>query len=234
MNPGPLQENSGKNTETPVKSQGKVEHKQRVKQDLTLITGSCIVRGIETRFLDENVRVKHFKNAKIDDLKFEQGKMDLSRYRNIVIHVGGHDIDAKCSLNIFREKYQSLLNQLTNQNCKVYVSGLLPRGRINVKPFNDILLNISNAQDLTFIDNHDSFILATGDLPFDFFYADKTNLKFAGTRALVRSINSYCSVLPKRKTSPSTYPVGNKAGYTRRNFANQNYRGSRHRPIWVY
>ena len=110
LNPGPLQENSGKNTETPVKSQSKVEHKQRVKQDLTLITGSCILRGIETRFLDENVRVKHFKNAKIDDNKFELGKMDLSRYRNIVIHVGGHDIDAKCSLNIFKEKYQSLLN----------------------------------------------------------------------------------------------------------------------------
>ena len=36
-----------------------------------------------------NVRVKSFKGAKIDDPKHELAKKDLSRYENIVLHVGG-------------------------------------------------------------------------------------------------------------------------------------------------
>ena len=60
---------------------------QNQKRDLTFLTGSCILQYIETRHMKGNVRVKSFKGAKIDDLKHELAKMDLSR--NIVLHVGG-------------------------------------------------------------------------------------------------------------------------------------------------
>ena len=85
---------------------------QNQKRDLTFLIGSCILQYIETRHMKGNVRVKSFKGAKINDLKHELAKKDLSRYENIVLHVGGHDIDANISQTAFREKYSSLLNLL--------------------------------------------------------------------------------------------------------------------------
>ena len=46
--------------------------------DLTLITGSFILRGIETKFLAESVRVKSFKAVKIETLKEALTNMDLT------------------------------------------------------------------------------------------------------------------------------------------------------------
>ena len=122
--------------------------------------------------------------------------MDLSRYQNIVLHVGGHDVDAKINRASFRDKYSSLLNYVSQQNCNIFVSGLLPRGGKNVKPFNEVLVDLCKSTKAKFIDNHDSFVMASGELPFDFFYPDKMSLKFSGTRKLVQIINRYCSLLP--------------------------------------
>lgn len=210
-----------------------LEPKQLAKRDLTFITGSSTLKSIETKYLAENVRVKHLKNAKIDSFKEALARMDLSRYKNLVIHIGEHDIDDKISQSVFREKYKSLLSNLTEQGCKLYVSGFLPRGKTNVKPFNDILKHLCQTHGIQFIENHDSFILASGDLPYDFFYADKINLKFAGTRALVHSINSQCMILPKRNNGSSHNPFENRFGPKRGAFSNQNYRGNRNMPIWI-
>ena len=167
------------------------------KRDLTFITGSCILKSIDTKFLAPNVKVKSFQKIKIEAFHQTMTKMDLSRYENIIIHVGGYDIDENISLNSFREKYNALLTFLKNSGCKVYVSGLLPRGGTDMKQFNDILKDISNQNEAQFINNHNSFIMASGELPFDFFHADQVNLKFSGTRKLVHNIHDSCPILPQ-------------------------------------
>ena len=177
------------------------------KADLTLITGSCILKGIETKHLADKVRVKSFKSAKIDDLKDSLSKMDLSRYQDIVIHIGGHDIDGniKAAAAAFRQKYQALLDSLISQNLKVHVPGLLPRGPKNVKPFNDILVNLSQNLNNDFIANHNSFVFASGDCPFDFFHPDKINLKFAGIRTLVKTFIVLARFYQNGKTTSLTF-----------------------------
>ena len=102
--------------------------------DLTLITGSYILRGIETKFLAKSVRVKSFKAVKIETLNEALTNMDLTNYKNIVLHVGGNDVDGKISTYSLREKYASLIEYLKDKGIKVYVSGLLPRGQSDVKP----------------------------------------------------------------------------------------------------
>ena len=180
---------------------------QNQKRDLTFLTGSCILQYIETRHMKGNVRIKSFKGAKIDDLKHELAKMDLSRYENIVLHVGGHDIDANISQTAFREKYSSLLNSLNFENCKLFVSGILPRRGINVKPFNTILSDLCRLMKTEYVDNHDSFVMASGEIPFDFFFPDKVNLKFSGTRKLVQNINKLCKILPIQHSTRSREPI---------------------------
>ena len=78
--------------------------KPKTTKHLTLITGSCILKNVETRFLDQNIRVKHFKDAKIDTLKDASTKMDLSVYKNIVLDVGGYDVDQKMNVNTYGAK----------------------------------------------------------------------------------------------------------------------------------
>ena len=166
------------------------------KRDLIFITGSEILQNIETRFLNTNVRVKSFRGATIDNLKSELAEMDLSRYQNIILHVGGHDIDANISQTLFRQKFQALLKSLDLVNCKVTVSGLLPRRGLSIRPFNDSLRDLCKSLNVEFISNHDSFVMASGELPFDFFQTDRINLKFSGTRKLVQNMNRSCAILP--------------------------------------
>ena len=61
------------------------------------------------------------RNSHSDDLKTEMTKMDLSRYQNCVLHVGGHDIDAKISRTSFEGKYLALIRYIQGENCKVFV-----------------------------------------------------------------------------------------------------------------
>ena len=78
------------------------------------------------------------------------------------------------------------------------VSGLLPGGGFNIKAYNDIVRNLIATYKTKFVNNHDSFILASGELPFEYFQPDRESFKFAGIRVLVRNINKCCSVLPTR------------------------------------
>ena len=141
-------------------------------------------KGIETRFLDESIRVKSYRDANIKHVHDNISQMDLSRYKKIILHVGVHDVDANIDQNAFREEYKSLLSSVSTSGCKVYVSGLLPRGGTNMKPFNAILKNLCELSNAIFIDNHNSFIMASGQLPVDFFHAGSVNLRFLGYQSL--------------------------------------------------
>ena len=94
---------------------------------------------------------------------------------------GGHDIDDKTDHNYIRENYRQLLDLLAEQNCKDFVSFLLPRAGTNLKPYKSCNTEV--------ISNHDSFIMALGELPPGFYHADRVNLKFPGTRTLVYNIH---------------------------------------------
>ena len=134
--------------------------------------------------------------------------MDLRRCKSIVLHVGGHDVDAEITFTSFREEYQSPLTSVKQSGCKTYVSGLLPRDGTNMKPFNNTLRELCSENDCTFIDNHDSFMMASGEFPFGFFLADQVNLKFPGIRAMANNINSQCPILPKPNQTYNIHQQG--------------------------
>ena len=129
-----------------------------------------------------------------------------------MLHVGGYDVDQKMNVNTFGAKYKSLVESLVDKNCSVFISSLIPRGGINMKPYNEVLKNMCESLTIIFIANHDSFIMASGELPFEFYHADKVNLKFGGIHALIQNINRQCTVLPKYNQSQ---PMSNPPRYYR-------------------
>ena len=137
----------------------------------------------------------------------------------------GHDIDANIDQYTFRQDYQSLLTSLSDSGCKVYVSGLLPHGGTNMKPFNAILKDLCEISNAIFIDNHNSFIMAFRQLPDDFFHADRVNLRFLGIRALVHNIYESCPILPKKHTDQNTRQNGQ---YRQSRFSQRTYMGKRY------
>ncbi|MCG8113370.1 MAG: hypothetical protein N0E59_21675, partial [Candidatus Thiodiazotropha taylori] len=186
---------------------------QQVNRDLTFLIGSCLLKNIEPRFLHEKTKIKSFRDAKISNLKDEMTKMNLARYKNIIIHIGGNDIDSNISIPAFRTEYQSLFTSLKRSGSKIFVSGLLPRGGTNVKPFNESLRDLCSENNCVFIDNHDSFMMASGELPFTLFLPDQVNLKFPGIRKLVNSIHNQCPILPKKKQTRSVPQGGPRQMY---------------------
>ena len=113
--------------------------------------------------------------------------MDLSRYVNVILHVGSQDADAKVSKISFQETFQSLLKLLEQQGCKTFLS----RGETDT-----ILKGICHAHKVDFVDNHDSFVLASDELPYDFYHADKVNLRFPGIRKLVQISTRHAKFSP--------------------------------------
>ena len=68
-----------------------------------------------------------------------------------------------------------------------------------MKPFNEILTFLCDKENTIFIDNHDSFAMASGE-PFCFYKADTVNLKLPGIRTLVHIMHDCCPLLPKKQS----------------------------------
>ena len=65
-----------------------------------------------------------------------------------------------------------------------------------MKPFNSILKVLTSEFKAKFIDNHDSFVMAPGELPFEYFRAERVNLKLPGTRLLVQKMQKEIAKSP--------------------------------------
>ena len=126
-----------------------------------------------------------FQQSQIETLEEKLSEMDLSRYKNVILRVGGHDVDNKINLDLFKDNYQSLLNSLSDKGCNIYVSGMLPRGGTNTKLYKSVLKDLCPTSKAKFNYNHNSFILASEELPFEYFLAVRVDLKFLETRLLV-------------------------------------------------
>lgn len=109
----------------------------------------------------------------------------------------------------------SLLNSISEENRRIIVSGLLPRKSVDLKPYNDTLKTICDENDIEFIDNYDSFLLTSGEMPASFFQHDKLHLNVHGTRRLLSSINKVITVT---KYTPRLYkPKPSQGSHMNRN-----------------
>lgn len=216
------------------------------KPKLTLITGSNTLKGIDPRRLKQNVRVKTFFKATIESLTQELSQMDLSVYETVVIHVGEMDIANKLDVEAFKSKYKELISLVTKTS-KVIISGLLPRETHDVQHYNHALSDICISQKIQFIENHNTFILASGEIPRYYFHPDKTNLKPYGTARLLSNINSKCSIFrDKSNDTPqmSQFPNQNRWHYNgqvrsnRPGYKSWNHRynrwGTQNNPIQIH
>ena len=78
------------------------------------------------------------------------------------------DADSGVDMNTFSNV--SLLNNLDAENRPIIVRGFLPRESVDLKPYNQTIQDICSENDIEFIDNYESFLLASGEMPDSYFY----------------------------------------------------------------
>ncbi|MCG8046529.1 MAG: hypothetical protein N0E48_12970, partial [Candidatus Thiodiazotropha endolucinida] len=92
-------------------------------------------------------------------------------------------------------------------NQRIIVSRLFPMESVDLKPYNQKLKDICNENDIEFIDNFDSFLLASGDMPESYFYADKLHLNVLGTKKLLSNIHKVQNICRNPKQNRPAHGV---------------------------
>ena len=163
---------------------------------LTLITGSCSLKDVSIGRLDNKVEVKSFNSIKASQLREKLKNMDLEPYEKIILHIGDSDVSGGSDVATVKSSIHNLILDL-KPRCDVVVSGLLTRAGHDLKPFNLAIKQHCNDYDVEFIDHHDSFLMASGEIPKSLFCSDKVNLRPLGTASLVSNIDSVFKILRK-------------------------------------
>ena len=145
-----------------------VESKKRINQS-TLLVGISLLKGVRVNDLKPGTTVRSFSGARADTIREKLSKYNIDDCKTIILHVGDNDADDGVDIDTFSKSYVSLLNSIAAENRRIIVSGFLPRKTVDLKPYNDILKTICDKNGIEFIDNYDSFLLASGEMPSTFF-----------------------------------------------------------------
>lgn len=122
-------------------------------------------------------------------MKSRLDNLDIQNCKTLTIHVGGNDASDSEELDTLRDKYETLLESVSDGNRRVLVSELLPRGDVDLEPYNEELRSLCVDNAVEFVENFNGFLLATGELPDTFFYTDKVHINAVGTRRLLANID---------------------------------------------
>ena len=162
--------------------------KQTIKQSTPLI-GSSILKNIKTKDLSDDVAVKTVPGATIEMFTSKLSEHDIELCITVIIHVGGNEADNGADLDTFRENFDTLINSVCDGTRRVIVSELLPRESVDLEPYIETLRSSCADNAVEFVENYNSFLLATGELPDTFFYKDKVHINALGTRRLLTNLD---------------------------------------------
>ncbi|KAH3721778.1 hypothetical protein DPMN_064726 [Dreissena polymorpha] len=82
------------------------------RADTTLIIGDSILNGINRRGLNKNTHIKTLPGRKIKDIRLTLDSCDTTKYKNVIIYIGGNDMaEGDDATKAYREIKQ-LLHEL--------------------------------------------------------------------------------------------------------------------------
>ena len=183
-----------------------VKKTKSIKQT-TLIVGSSLLKNVKVSDLNRSTAVRTFSGAKIDTIKTKLSEYNLDSCKTVILQVGGNDADSGTDLETFSDEYEQLIHSLKENDHRVIVSGLLPRETVDLSPYNEKLRQLCDTCETEFVENYDSFLLASGELPESYYLKDKLHLNNYGTKKLLSNINKVhrvtSQVQPTGRNKPS-------------------------------
>ena len=106
-------------------------------QERTLLIGDSIIKGINPRGFEKEIKLCARSGATIQDICDDISVSDMKSFSNVKISVGGNDCSSRADINAFEDKYNRLINLIktANNSCVVYVCKVIPRD-VDVSAFN--------------------------------------------------------------------------------------------------
>lgn len=173
----------------------------------TLFIGDSLLKGINIKGLKNSVDVKTLPGAKSNQLLDQLNSMEVSKYENVIIHVGGNDVADSSTCETLRANLTNITSLLHSYSCKTYMCSLVPRVDVDVSSANRIIADVCHSSSSTLIDSYKAFVFGDGSVVRNFFYRDGIHLNNTGTSALLQTVNKLVQLLP---TSSSN---SNRTGY---------------------
>lgn len=138
--------------------------------------------------------------------------MDIDKCKNLILHIGGNDAANGEDLDDFRDSYESLIDSVYVDDRRVIISELLPRDDADVQPYNEVLMSLCEDNAVEFVENFDSFLLASGEMPKSYFNDDKVHINTGGTRRLLTNIDRLHQVT-RPFMAPAQRPYKTRSGF---------------------
>ena len=85
---------------------------------------------------------------------------------------------------------QSMLDELSTDDRRIIVSALLPRGSVDLEPYNTRIKTLCTEKDIDYIDHYNSFLLASGDIADSYFHRDRVHPNSSGIRKMLKNIDA--------------------------------------------
>ena len=112
----------------------------------TLNIGDSILKGINTKGLNNRVKICAKRGAKISDMWEELSVYDLTSIANVIICVDGNDCSSRLNVKTYEGLYDQLIGLIksANKNCTIYLSKITPRGDTDVTKYNNAIQRLSD------------------------------------------------------------------------------------------
>ena len=130
--------------------------------------------------------------------------------------MGGNDADQRDDLATFTDNYSSMLDELSTDDRRIIVSGLLPRGSVDLEPYNTRLKALCAEKDIDYIDHYKSFLLASGDIADSYFLRDRVHPNSSGIRKMLKNIDAVHGITNSHTGSRPYIPVRRTSSYLKR------------------
>ena len=179
--------NSGQAQTTTVNSNTSNEHSNR-----TLLIGDSLLSGVNKKGLKDDVHCQPLPGATIEIIKDKISMFDISKFKNVVIYVGGNDAANSDNTETFIKRYKDVITSIKkkNKDCRIYLCSSCPRGDAEVHKFNGEIEKLATENSVRFIDIYPAFYDKNEDLRTKFYgLKDWIHLSNSGTKRLLGTID---------------------------------------------
>ena len=152
---------------------------------LTTIKGDSILKGINTKGLNNRVKICAKGGAKISNMWEELSAYDLTSIANVIICV----------------VYDQLIDLIksANKNCTIYISKITPRGDTDVTEYNNAIQRLSDHWKLHHVicieDTSSLFFVQIGMPSARYYSNDGIHLSRSGIKRLVDALNRHIEIV---------------------------------------
>lgn len=165
----------------------------------TLLIGSSILKGINTKGLDQHVLVSTNRGAHLQDIRQRLERMDLSEVKRVIVYGGGNDIAAGRSVNTVSAEYEDLVRFIHGNGCEAVTCTLCPRADIDTVFLNEDIKSFAANGNYKCIDCYTAFVTGDNKTVQYFYMRDGIHLSKPGTSQLLRQIHATEHVLKSQR-----------------------------------